>query len=490
MFQKHWKTLRFRLASWNAAIVVLTAMITLGGLRQGVEWALLHEMDQILEEDLEEIELALKEQGPQEPAELREELNRKAIGHQHHGWFVQMYGPDHQLVWASIEAPEGLVPSNQLPLGPSTAGEMRVVQAQVSVTPNGEVPQTVRVGASLALLRQDLSQIDRLVILSVALVLIVAPLIGYWLAGKMTRRIGKSIQTAARLRPSHLEERLPIRGTGDELDQLAETVNSLLDRIAEYLQQRRDFLANAAHELRTPLTAIRSSVEVTLSSARTNQEYEDQLVEIIEQSSSLEYLVNQLLLISESEVEQLSHSGEVVMFDQIVQRSVDMFAGVAETREITLKSQVAPQVPVLGKRHLLSQVVNNLIDNALKYTSSGGEVFVELSVSREEKQVSLTVRDTGSGIPPDDVGKIFDRFFRADRSRQRNRETVGTGLGLSICQAIVQAHLGQIACESELGVGTEMRVQLPLAAQEEAAATRTGRSGTGDSSQMKEVGSF
>src|SRR5690606_3103371 len=127
---------------------------------------------------------------------------------------------------------------------------------------------------------------------------------------RAARTLGDIIHTASRLRPNHLSERLPIRGTGDELDQLAFTVNGLLDRIAAYLEQKRDFLADAAHELRTPLAAIRSSVEVALNSDRTREEYEDLLVDLIAESSSLETLVNQLLLISESEAELTRHETE------------------------------------------------------------------------------------------------------------------------------------------------------------------------------------
>ena len=171
-------------------------------------------------------------------------------------------------------------------------------------------PVIIRVGTSLSLIDDDLNRIDRLVLISAAVVFVAAPLLGYWLAGRMTGYLAEVIHTAARLHPDQLQERLPLRGTDDELDQLAKTINLLLDRIARHLQERRDFLANAAHELRTPLAAIRSSAEVALGGDRSAEEYEELLGEIIEEGIALEALVNQLLLLSETEADWLKLRGE------------------------------------------------------------------------------------------------------------------------------------------------------------------------------------
>jgi signal transduction histidine kinase len=321
---------------------------------------------------------------------------------------------------------------------------------------------TVRVGASLRLLNEDMERIDRLSLAAAGVVLVVAPLISYWLAGRAARTVGEITEAAERLRPGLLRDRLPIRGTGDELDRLARTINGLLDRISTYLEERRDFLANAAHELRTPLAAIRSSVEVALSSVRSDSEYQELLVDIIDRGESLETLVNQLLLISESETERLRLDREQVSFDETVRSSAEMFAGVAESRGIELKTRIPGKVWIRGNRHLLNQLVNNLIDNAIKYTPSGGRVSVELSSDESLKHALLRVVDTGIGISESDMPRVFERFFRADKARARNSETVGTGLGLSISQAVVVAHQGRIRCESKLDHGSTFIVELPL----------------------------
>lgn len=452
-----WKTLRFRLAVWNVVVVAVTALVTLLGLRQGVRWAILHEMDQILSEDAAEIALAL-EQIPDDQFDLlTDELHRKAIGHQQHGWFVQLLETDGAVRWQSAAAPD--IVADNLPNMPSTVDDHRVTQH--SLAPETSPVRTIRVGATLTFLREDMATIDRMVTLAAGIVLVIAPLLGYWLARRAATAVGEIIHTAARLRPDHLEERLPVRGTGDELDELALTVNALLDRIAVHLEEKRDFLANAAHELRTPLAAIRSSVEVALSGSRKPAEYEELLVDVIDQGTALETLVNQLLLISESEAERLKLDSDSVSLDEVVMRAGDMFAGVAESRDLTLEVHATEPVIVRGNRHLLRQLVNNLIDNAIKYTPPGGKVTVVLTSGTSRSTASLVVADTGIGIPPADVPKVFDRFFRGDRSRTRISDSVGTGLGLSICRAVVVSHEGRIECQSAPGEGTRFEVRLP-----------------------------
>lgn len=454
-----WRTLRFRLAVWNALIVALTAGITLAGLRQGVQWTLLHELDQILTEDLEEVELAVRETGTGDLVQLTDHLTLKAIGHKQHQWFVELRGPEDDVLWRSEGTPESIQDAVVTARSPITVDGYRVVEHRIEGSPR---ISSARVGASLELMQQDIQRLDGLVLIAGILLLLIAPLLGYWLARRAAQTIGDIIHTASHLNPGRLEDRLRILGTGDELDQLSHTVNHLLDRIAAYLQQRREYLANIAHELRTPLAAVRSSVEVALVGDRSPQEYQDLLGEIIEQGESLESLVNQILLLAEAEADDLMERTEPVDLREVAETSVDMFRGVAEVRGIWLQTQRIDVAVIPGRRTHLSQLVNNLIDNAVKYTPQGGRIDVSLVRDPEAGEVTLTVRDTGIGIAKSDIERIFDRFFRADRSRLRDPSVRGSGLGLSICKAIVAAHHGEIVCASEIGKGTTFTVHLPL----------------------------
>jgi signal transduction histidine kinase len=263
-----WKTLRFRLSVWNAGVVILTALLTLIGLRQGVQWALLREVDQVLVEDAQEIALALANAEPADLPGLQEELLRKAVGHKQRGWYVKLCTADDQIVWATPGAPDETPAVALLPeTAPWTHRDYRIVRRTVPRSVSDI--EVIRVGATLNHVRDDVARIDQWVLLAAGAVLITAPACGYWLAARAARTVSAITEAASRMRPAHLDERLPIRGSGDELDRLAQTINGLLDRIADHLQRKRDFLANAAHELRTPLAAIRSSVEVTLASERS-----------------------------------------------------------------------------------------------------------------------------------------------------------------------------------------------------------------------------
>ena len=458
------QSLRTRLAVWNAAVVILTAVTTLVMLRQGVTRALYTEIDEILEEDCAEIKLMLTEIPNAQFKLLADELERKARGHEQHGWFVELRGEHDERIWWSTKDGDPPIDFHQKP-----TSQFRVLQPQ-EAPPNPHGVTSIVVGSNLKLLRSDLSRIDELVVLTASLIFAITPLFAYWLAGRATNAVGEITRSASLLRPDRLEDRLPLRGTGDELDQLALTINGLLDRIAVFLDQKRDVLANAAHELRTPLAAIRSSVEVALNEERTTREYQEILEDIIEQSGSLQVLLNQLLLLAEAEAERLKTQVEVVEFDNLVSKAVDMFQGVADVREISLELERLEPSSVAGSRVHLQQVVNNLIDNALKYTPVGGRVAISLAAISEKQVVELRVRDNGVGIAPDDVPRVFDRFFRVDRSRSRGDTPEGTGLGLSICKAVVEAHKGQITCTSTPGRGTEFLVELKLLDAAERAA--------------------
>lgn len=453
-------TLRFRLMLWNAGAVLLTALLTLGGVREGVRYALTHEMDQVLLEDIREVELTLDNLGLRHPAELHEELNRKARGHSHHEWFIRIYDRRGEPLWASYSAPPRLALPSIGEFSARDSDGYRVVQEIYRRA--GQPPVVLRVGISLDYLNRELERIDDLALVATLIAILVAPLGGYWLAGRTTRILGRIIHTTARLRPRKLEERLTVRGTGDELDQLARTINGFLDRIAAYLVQKQDFLANAAHELRSPLAAIRGSIEVALAGNRTSEEYAETLHDLIDQCAALEVLVNQLLMLAETETEQIKIQGEVAVLDDIVARSVEMFRGVAEFHEIELQTSEFPRVVIEGNSSHLRQVLNNLLDNALKFTGPGGTVRVDLEKNEARGEAILRVSDTGAGIPPEDLPIVFDRFYLGDKARQRIGKARGTGLGLSICEAVVQGHGGRIAVESELDRGSTFTVTLPL----------------------------
>jgi two-component system, OmpR family, heavy metal sensor histidine kinase CusS len=440
-------TLRFRLTFWNTVGLLLFGAATLVGLRAGLGLTLSRELARLTAEDAAEVILAVDRATPTQPA-LAGFLDRKAQSHSDRDWFGQVLGPDGAVIAASESAPALPWPADPPP-GPFDLGGYRVLEESVP-RPDG-APLTIRVGSSL-----------RVLVLAGAAILVVAPAVGYWLAGRATAPLRAIIATAERLRPDALAERLPLRGTGDELDQLSGTINGFLDRLADHLGRQREFVANAAHELRSPLAALRAGAEVALQRDRTPAAYQDLLADLVGEADALSRLVNQLLLLAEGDADRLKPGAGVVPLADQAARAVDMFHEVAEQRGVTLALDRAEAVAVRGDAAHVRQVIHNLLDNAIKFTPPGGRVAVAVGPAADGR-AELRVADTGIGIAPADLPHVFDRFFRADRARPRDGAARGTGLGLSICQAVVAAYGGRIAVDSAPGRGTTVTVDLPRA---------------------------
>jgi heavy metal sensor kinase len=452
------RTLRFQLTFWNTIAILVLVSAALWGVREGLRWILLNELDRLLAEDVEEVRLTIERYYPN-TEQLHEELNIKALSHSDRRWYVRIFRTDGSLVWSSDNAPELHMPMiKEVKHGSYNRGSFRLLQRPITAAQ--APPLVVRVGASRDAVDKDVWRLTEMILLAFAFIVVVAPLSGYWLAGRATSPLANILATTARLHPDNLSERLPLRGSGDELDQLSATMNGMLDRLAAHLEQQRAFIANAAHELRSPLAAMRTLVEVALERDRSPAEYRDLLADLVEECAALANLINHLLLLAEGDAGMLHASGEVRL-DQLVSRAVDMFQGIAEQRGLELRAKIPGPATVRGNNVHLREVVHNLIDNALKFTPSGGSVTVEVSAPPRSDRVQLRVSDTGTGIAAEDLPYVFERFYRADKSRQRAQPTGGNGLGLSICQAIVKAYGGTISLASTVGQGTTVTVSLP-----------------------------
>lgn len=459
------RSLRFRLSAWNTAAVLLIVVVTLVAVRESLRYTLIRENNLLLLDDTYEVVLAVERFHPN-LGEIYNEMDRKARGHADRNLFVQLLSASGELMSSSGKPPvlDSLPRAEAHHPTLSTIDGYRIAQRIISK--DGLPTYTVRVGTSLNMIDADVATLSRLMLAAGVAILFIAPLSGYFLAGRATRPLGRIINTAARLRPSRMDERLPIRGTQDELDQLSLTINRFLDLLRDYLERNREFVANAAHELRSPLAAVQSTVEVTLNSDRTVEEYKEILGEIADQCGQLRVLVNQLLLLAENDAARTKIKMQPIALDHLVDKAVEMFRGVAEERGVQLIADLHGPTMIEGDADRLRQVINNLIDNSLKFTPEGGQVFVSLSRHPDGNRVTLKVADTGSGISQDDLPHVFERFYRGDKSRQRINLTAGNGLGLSICWSIVAAHNGTIHVDSCEGQGSVFSVTLPIEVDE------------------------
>lgn len=463
-FTKTLRTLRVRLTVWNTVVVLLTVLVALFAVREGLRFYLLLETDEVLEAEAGELLLAVEAYYNVDNEQIITEMKRKAEAHRKSEWFIRWMDENRsQDLWHSDNVPEE--PQTRFlgtVSGHNIWGSALHRSIELQVNKPGIPRHYIRVGTPIQFVEDDVNRLTRILAPVGLAIFLLAPLGGLLLAERAIEPLQEIIHTTERLRPSHLDERLVVRGVDDELDQLATKINTFLDVIATHLHKNREFVANAAHELRSPLAAIQSLVEVTLEKPRDSSEYEELLFQINDECRHLAQVVNQLLQLTQSEALAAETRQEQIALDELVRKSAEMFEPVAEERQVKLKTMLS-SLYVTGNPREIRQLLTNLIDNAIKFTPAGGSVHVSLAATSDRRFACLTVRDTGIGIPDDDLGRVFDRFFQVDKSRQRGLETRGNGLGLSICQAIVLAHHGTITVSSKLDVGTTFTVLLPTA---------------------------
>lgn len=299
-------------------------------------------------------------------------------------------------------------------------------------------------------------------LLVVPLTLGLAALVGWLLAGRALRPVGRMIDELEEVSDGRsLHRRLPAGGpTPDELGRLANALNSLLARLETSFAAMRRFVADASHELKTPLTVMRAGVERALTDQKTNHDAMVPLEETLVGVRQMSELVDTLLTLARVDEGRLELHTEPVDLGLLLAETFETAQILGEQGgvEVTLELPPAPAI-VDGDRARLRQLVMNLVTNAVKYTPAGGSVWLSLSATVEAATVS--VRDTGIGIAPGDVGRVFDRFWRADLARSRTGERPGIGLGLSIARWIAEAHGGSIAVTSRPGRGSTFTVTLP-----------------------------
>ncbi|MCG3126117.1 MAG: Adaptive-response sensory-kinase SasA [Phycisphaerae bacterium] len=263
---------------------------------------------------------------------------------------------------------------------------------------------------------------------------------------------------AERIGAQQLQERLPLHGTGDELDNLAATLNRMLDRVEEHVVRMRRFTADASHELRSPLAVLRGNAEVALSRPRSAEELRASIEQSVDHYDRLTRIADDLLLLARGDAGELRLAEEPVSLTDAVRDVSDLYGPFAEEREITLRTELNGLALVRGDHTYLRQLLSNLIDNAVKYSGNGKLITIALASLGD--MIQMKVIDNGPGIPPADVPHVFDRFYRADAARS-GRGPRGCGLGLPICRMIAEAHGGGVWIESTPGGGTTAVVQLP-----------------------------
>lgn len=317
--------------------------------------------------------------------------------------------------------------------------------------------------------RGQLRRLFLTMVVSIGLTLLVSFAGGFWLADRAMRPVKTIAAKARSIGETDLSQRFNLPQK-DEIGQLAQTFDSMLARLESAFARQRQFTTDASHELRTPLTIVNLETTRALSAPRPAKEYQRALQVIQSENELMSHLVNDMLTLARMDARQESLHPEPLDLSDIALDVVERLVPLASRQEIKLETGELPEVMILGDRQSLTQMLTNLVENAIKYTAQNGtdqtrHVLVETGSHPTQSLGWVRVSDTGPGIPGEHLAHLFDRFYRVDESRTQSTDEsspTGSGLGLAIVESIAKLHGGNIEVQSELGKGSIFEITFPL----------------------------
>lgn len=445
-------SVRFRLTLWYVAVL---ATIILGfalGIYLFVRASLLRQIDNHLERDLATV-LRVAREGTDELAALTRHGNvtifRVSAGGtplaETDGWKRAGLGET---------ASYGMTGASRS----TTAADGEFYRIKTATMPLAGTPLLIAVAHEEQTIRQNLRSLSMILLLGIPAALLLAIAGGYFLAGRALSPIGMMVAKAREITAERLSERLPIENPDDEFGQLAQVFNETFLRLEDSFERLRRFTADASHELRTPLTAIRSVGEVGIQEDVDVSSCREVIGSMLEETDRLTRLVDSLLTLSRADAGTVPFDRERTDLAALAAEVSDCLQVLAEEKEQTLTVTAPVTVYAEADRATLRQALINLLDNAIKYTPTGGHIRVTVGTT-PEGEATIAVSDDGPGIGAEHREKIFERFYRVDKGR--SREVGGAGLGLSIAQWAVKANNGRLELTSKEGRGCTFSIVLP-----------------------------
>ena len=455
------RSIRFRLAAWYAAVLAVT--FTAVGI--GVWLAIRHSINDTVDKDLrsrlQAMRAVLQRQVSDRERSIDELVEdgalapagtRFRIANGSGRWLYQSPGTED---WNAV-------PVDALRLPRRGRVETVVQNGKPIRILSAAVPQgMVQIGIPIDEFAEMLDGFTWTALLASPLLLILASGGGYWMSRRALAPVERIARTAGEIEAQNLSERLPLRGTGDEIDHLWATLNAMFARLEDSFRRITQFTADASHELRTPVAIIRTTAEVIRRKPRSESEYAEALDRILAESERITELIEDLMLLARADANAADMVLEPVALAELAQNACEEVRVLAEAVGIALTNGGLGQCTVSGDHRALRRLLLILLDNAIKYSKPGGEVQLRLGLCRrgDRPMALLEVLDNGIGIAPDDLRHIFERFYRV--SKDRSRKIDGVGLGLSIAQSIAWRYGGEIQIESKPGAGSIARVFLP-----------------------------
>ncbi|NWF70184.1 MAG: HAMP domain-containing histidine kinase [Chloroflexi bacterium] len=464
--------IRKKLTLWYAGIMIIVTMVIGSAATATMYLTLVGSIDTTLEQTAEEVianssSFPVREFGGGEQISVHiAPLDTFRAS----GIYVQVWQ-----TWQGMEHIEPLYADGssnledyRLPLDRGTVDSSAIVYSYTSInnTPfrvytrpiildQGTQFGTVQVAASLQTVRQAIDRLLLIMIFGGMISLLVALALGMMISRVALRPIAQITEATASIADTEdLRTRLTWNGPHDEIGDLASVFNHMMERLEHLFSVQQRFVADVSHELRTPLTAIRGNLEIIKRYGMDSESLEA----IDSEVGRMSRMVNDLLLLARADYGGIKIELFPVDLDTVVSEAYREAKMLAKDRDLQVKIEEFQPVRVNGNADRLKQLLLNLVGNAIKFTPDGGKIT--LGLSEKDERAYITVRDTGIGIAPDDLERIFDRFYQVDSARTHTGG--GAGLGLAIAKWIAEAHGGSIRAESEVGKGTTFIITLPV----------------------------
>lgn len=460
------RSIGFRLAAWY----FLVFAIGIGAFSVAAWFAmrasLYHAIDEALEDRVRGVQSFMNRQiASLSIPEIRDEFREHSVlgpG----GDLFQVCDESGQLLYRSLPLESNSVPvalpgtlaTERFETLPVQGHTLRFYSQRIVV--NGK-SYTVQVAAPMDEAFEALGWFRVILAFAAPLLLLAASAGGYWISRRALAPVDEISRAAQRISIENLTDRLQVPATGDQLQRLSQTLNEMLSRLEASVRRITQFTADASHELRAPVSLIRTTAEVAvLNRERPAKEYLEALDDILEEAERTSQVVDSLMLLARTDSGKETLECVPVDACGIVRSAAEQGERLARSRGVRFSVDVpADSIPVQADPEGLRRALLILMDNAAKYTPPGGSVSVTLA--QNDGHAATSVADTGIGIDPEDVPRVFDRFWRADKAR--SREHGGAGLGLSIAKRIVEVHGGSISVQSEAGKGATFVIHIPLA---------------------------
>jgi heavy metal sensor kinase len=459
------RSITFRLAGWHAAVSLMVCAGFGFYTYMGVGYFLRLARSQTLERRAREVAAILAEHMPREGQAFTLDLIRTSYAPENNDRFIRIRQEDGSLLYVSGSPTDKAFDPTGVPMFPTPAqdgerpvmkrGHLLIVQA-IAVA-NGK-RYLVDCGVSDLPDEQVLRRFLIILGIGVPIILVVAVAGGAVLVRQALRPVRRIIDGAKAITSSNLNQRLPVSRTSDEIEHLSLVLNQMIARLDEAFQHSRRFSADASHELRTPLTIMRVELESLGEEAALNHATREKIASILEETERMGKMVEGLLAISRLETGEAVINVSRLDLGGLVAATAEQIAPIAQEKGIAVACQSEGVIEVAGDRFRLQQIVVNLLDNAIKYSPTGGHIALNTRATNDE--ALLEVLDDGPGIPVEALPHVFDRFFRADSVRTHSVN--GTGLGLSIVRSICLAHGGSVDAANRPEGGCRITVRLPL----------------------------